>query len=403
MGKSRRKFQALIVCSLIFGSLTTIAGQYLDLSVSQGHAFHHPYFLTGIMFIGEFLCLGIYAVFKKDPPSHTNPLPNEINFSPRESTSLSHVYVSKLGKYAFCLSSFIDLISSALSLIGLLLTSPTVYMMLRSFTIVVAAIYTVFILKLKIFRHRVCGVFFTILGIVLVGLASIFSKSSSSENQAAGVFIIIISQFFAGGHIIAQHIFFFHIEIEPLQAVGIEGLAGIGYCSIMLLVFNLVHCSQEEFCHGGYLENSIQAFGQMESINIVLLLVLFIIGASLSNFAGASITKRSGPLARVTVDTCKAVLVWIFSILVEWEEFSWLQLVGFILLLLGTLMYNEILRIPWFGFREAIEKRRIYMKGQSFNLDRGREDSIGFVPGAVFMYYQFKEVTGKGSAVISSM
>ena len=43
------------------------------------------------------------------------------------------------------------------------------------------------------------------------------------------------------------------------------------------------------------------------------------------------------------------------------ETFSWLQLLGFLVLILGGLIYNEILVLPFWGFatniKAAIKKR----------------------------------------------
>ena len=40
------------------------------------------------------------------------------------------------------------------------------------------------------------------------------------------------------------------------------------------------------------------------------------------------------------------------------ESFTWLQLSGFILLVIGTLVYNEILVIPYFGFDKNVKAKR---------------------------------------------
>jgi hypothetical protein len=58
--------------------------------------------------------------------------------------------------------------------------------------------------------------------------------------------------------------------------------------------------------------------------------------------------------------------VWVFFLIIPnpklRESFFYLQLLGFILLVLGTLVYNEILVIPFWKFdkntKVAVEKRR---------------------------------------------
>lgn len=65
-------------------------------------------------------------------------------------------------------------------------------------------------------------------------------------------------------------------------------------------------------------------------------------------------------------------MIWVFFLAVpiygeQTEHFKVLQLVGFFFLVLGTLVYNEILVIPFLGFntntREAIAKRDAAKKG----------------------------------------
>jgi hypothetical protein len=60
----------------------------------------------------------------------------------------------------------------------------------------------------------------------------------------------------------------------------------------------------------------------------------------------------------------RTILVWIFFLTIPTpieEKFSWIQLVGFVFLVLGTLIYNEVLVLPFWGFnlntKEEKEKR----------------------------------------------
>ena len=80
-----------------------------------------------------------------------------------------------------------------------------------------------------------------------------------------------------------------------------------------------------------------------------------------SNAFGVTVTKNASAAQRSTIDTSRTVLIWIFFMTVEIkgvekEEFTWLQLSGFILLVIGTLVYNEIVVIPWLGFDKNIKK-----------------------------------------------
>lgn len=79
------------------------------------------------------------------------------------------------------------------------------------------------------------------------------------------------------------------------------------------------------------------------------------------NATGVAITKFATAAQRSTVDTSRTLVIWCVSLALGWEEFLWPELVGFILLVAGTLIYNEIYVVP-IDFmsentREAIKTR----------------------------------------------
>ena len=81
------------------------------------------------------------------------------------------------------------------------------------------------------------------------------------------------------------------------------------------------------------------------------------------NAFGVTVTKNASSAQRSTIDTSRTVLIWLFFMTVPVpgvakESFTWLQLFGFILLVIGTLVYNEILVIPYFGFDKNVEANR---------------------------------------------
>ena len=54
-------------------------------------------------------------------------------------------------------------------------------------------------------------------------------------------------------------------------------------------------------------------------------------------------------------------MIWFGSVAFGWEKFHWQEIPGFVVLVFGTLIYNEILVLPFLGFdkytKEAIEAR----------------------------------------------
>lgn len=64
------------------------------------------------------------------------------------------------------------------------------------------------------------------------------------------------------------------------------------------------------------------------------------------NATGVAITKYASAAQRSTVDTCRTLCIWCISLIIGWEKFYWQELIGFIMLVGGTLVYNEICVLP---------------------------------------------------------
>ena len=71
------------------------------------------------------------------------------------------------------------------------------------------------------------------------------------------------------------------------------------------------------------------------------------------NALGVAVTKNASAAQRSTIDTSRTVLIWLFFLIYPGEGhevFDFLQLGGFIILVFGTLVYNEIIVLRFWGF-----------------------------------------------------
>jgi len=89
----------------------------------------------------------------------------------------------------------------------------------------------------------------------------------------------------------------------------------------------------------------------------------------LINICGVSITRYGTAAQRTTIGAASNVFIWLFFLFIPingqpLETFQPLQLVGFIVLLLGVFLYNEILVLPCFRFnlytKQAIKYRETH-------------------------------------------
>lgn len=65
------------------------------------------------------------------------------------------------------------------------------------------------------------------------------------------------------------------------------------------------------------------------------------------NYFGLSVTKHLSATTRMVLDSIRTLVVWSVDLALGWEDFQYLQIVGFFFLLIGTAIYNKILYIPY--------------------------------------------------------
>ena len=64
------------------------------------------------------------------------------------------------------------------------------------------------------------------------------------------------------------------------------------------------------------------------------------------NFAGISVTKELSATTRMVLDSIRTLVIWAVSMLIGWQDFYYLQLIGFCILIIGMMLYNDIIILP---------------------------------------------------------
>lgn len=161
-----------------------------------------------------------------------------------------------------------------------------------------------------------------------------------------------------------------------MKVVGWEGMTGVTLFLIILPVLQFVPC-EAEICNNGVVEDSKLALIQISQSGLLLFFVIAnIVLVGGMNGLGMVITKHASSANRVTLSQVKTVIVWVFFLVVPLivdlgvqEEFSFLQLGGFIVMLFGVVIYNEILILPVLGLDSYTKKNleKIHLRTKSLN------------------------------------
>ena len=357
---------------LITGSINTIANKLQQNSTSLGVKYKgHQKFITFCMFNGEFLCLFFYWL-KEGRKKNTIP---ELNIT-------ENISKKKKAKFwYFLFPALFDILGSSISSISLSFLPSSIYQMFRGAIIIFTCTASILFLKNKYYRQHFLGIVIVVIGLIIVGINAALGGNDELDSKIIlGIFLVTLSQVFSCFLFVSEEKILKNYDVPPLKAVGMEGMWGVGCYIILLFIFYFIRCEdwydilKDNICIKDDLEGAIRfenalfAFRQIwYSWEIKLYLSMYILSIAFFNFSGLTISKNASATSRTIVDTLRTIVVWSFFLVMPFvpeetkETFSWLQLVGFLILILGGLIYNEILVIKYWGFADntkvAIKKR----------------------------------------------
>ena len=405
----------ILICLMVLtGSVNSIFNKILQKLESKRYLFEqHHWIITFGMFLGELVSIFpyMYIVYKRrkaaaegKPLLDTEGKENEQTEEGKENEEVKEAEPAEKKlppvptNLVFAITAACDLMASTVNTFGLTYLTTSMYQMMRGLELFFVCLWSRIFLKNPIYRHAYLGIGTLLLGLSMVGLNSMIYKKdneSVAKNPLVGIILMSTSQFFSSTEYVIQEKFIKHYDVHPFQLVGFEGLWGSVMYSILLIFFQfLSDCSgwsetmREGICfyyfdthrveyennnfkdHNttiSHIEDTDFAFKQMGASTAVLVVYIFyIVSIALYNIVGINLTKLVSSTARAVVDTVRTVFIWLFFLI--WgpvpgtkETFYVLQFFGFLLLVFGTLVYNEIVTIPWFKLdyytRDNIAKR----------------------------------------------
>ncbi|KAI7826807.1 hypothetical protein BX661DRAFT_183494 [Kickxella alabastrina] len=251
-----------------------------------------------------------------------------------------------------------DLMGTTLMNVGLFFTTPSVYQMLRGAVVIFSGVFSVLFLGHRLERFQIISLLLVVVGVTIVGLSNIFSPppqnyslgetpdaiDANAWKATLGVILVLGAQVFTATQFVVEEKIIRRYHLTPLRAVGLEG--SFGAVTVMAAI-PVLHYTIGRSHPGGYFDAS-EGFRQIvdnpavwqTSIYIMLSIALF-------NFFGLSVTRYLSATSRATIDTCRTLFIWIISLALGWEAFSWIQVVGFVVLVYGTFVYNRVLSLPF--------------------------------------------------------
>lgn len=253
--------------------------------------------------------------------------------------------------------SLFDLVGSALSTIGLLYCSVSVYQLSRCTVIIVTAVLKALVLRHPLSSNMWAGVVINAIAMILVGSTTLMEDQGASTSEThgdarIGILFILASCLVQGAQYVFEEKVMAFDAVPPLILVGMEGFWGC----ILFLAFVFPFAAHVPGNDNGRYEDVWESFHMLSNSGPLLaLLVAFVLIVFLYNVFCIYITFLLNSIWHAIMDNCRPVAVWACGLTLyyttgkvgePWTTASWVELAGMIVLFYGTAIYNGNIIFP---------------------------------------------------------
>ena len=342
--KKRSLYRKLVMLPVTGASVHVIQKFLFELE-AQGtngvHKFHKPLFFTWLGSCGMFItfCVHLIGNYK----SFCSKC-NKGWWKP----------IAMLGS-----ATIFNLTAGALSNVSMLYLNYSVSLMLRSSTVIFGALLSVFYLKRPLMQFQLLGVGLAIVAIFLVGISALGSGSHTTHREASTIvitaYIIVrtLSKSLQAIAMILEERAMEHFDLTPVEVSGISGVWSLAMATVFLLPF----------------EDTKDTFYMLWSSRVIRwLCIASVVVFGLWNVLAMQVTKKASAVSRMIFDQLTIVVVWVVQLSVHWAvkgtemegkygktgevwtPWSWLQLLGFGIMVLGAAVYQKFVVCRWIKY-----------------------------------------------------
>ncbi|CAD5230385.1 unnamed protein product [Bursaphelenchus okinawaensis] len=319
----------ITVIMVVTGACNTLIAKWTDGLKALGQPFEHPFFQANCMFVGEVGCLVVFTIIYMYQ-KYKDCAPVLVKFNP----------------FLFALPAICDITGTSIQYIGLNLTTASSYQMLRGSVIIFTGLLSMLCLKMQLAGFRWLGMILVTLGLTVVGLCDMLESNTKPNGDEIifGDILIVGSQILHAVQMVLEQSILQKYDVPPLLAVGLEGTFGMIILSSLLVPMYYIQVPKT-FSHNPEhrMEDVFFAFRQIgEQPLIAFGLAAMIVSIAFFNFSAVTTTKRLSATSRMVLDSVRTLIIWMVSIPLFGEKFIPLQILGFLSLILGMFVYNDV-------------------------------------------------------------
>ncbi|OHT12026.1 Integral membrane protein [Tritrichomonas foetus] len=282
-----------------------------------------------------------------------------------------HPKTSFRTKVILAIPASFDLITTTLNIFGLIYINVSIYQMFRGAHIIFTSLFSILFLKKKITGHEWVGIVIIIVALILIGWSGMYipgidgsleQDTHTAGEKFLGAMLVIIAQVFHATQVILEeYLIRFVGTVGALEVIGNEGFAGLLLLIFVMYPFAFICPGNDPSpLSGGSLENIIDTFTMaFNNGYIILMFFIYIVVAGSYNISAMLCIAFTSSLNEAIVDVVRTLTIWICMLISAaiglpfgepWVKYSWMELGGFVLMIIGNFIYNGFIRFPCFKY-----------------------------------------------------
>ena len=315
------------------------------------------------MFFGE-----IFALFSLALPILSNSKKAHSYFMYFKSEHNNSNNKSIPGFLIVGLGGILDSLASCLEILAILIFPSTYYALMKNGSILFTAIFSILILKKKLYRHHWLGILIIFLGFSIITFSNFlneFQRETKKVNSSIylGVFLMVLSLIFSSMQFVYQEFLLKKYALDVKRIVGNEGIFGALILTLVLIGTSLTPCMDNDMCSEG---KPFDSPGQaitfiFNNPKVFVAGVIAVSSVMIFNISGVALTKMVSAIFRRMIDSLRTILIWIIMWMFGLDQIGmWnviIEIIGLSLLLIGNLVYNEIIEMNILGFNRFFSQR----------------------------------------------
>jgi hypothetical protein len=243
--------------------------------------------------------------------------------------------------------------------------------MLRGSLSISSTLWGMLILKRRYPLFQWIALLLTAVSLVIVGFAGIQMNGLNNHydwgERLIGVFVILAAEVVQGAQMVYNEWMLKNADLPVMFVVGMQGVWGIVFGLVILQWLTFLIPGRDPSPLGGSFEfwgDTFLMLGNSWRLCLVSVGLIFSIGGY--NIWAMTVTARGSAVHRAIFEALRTLTTWVAMLIIgtfessfgeEWQNWSWLELGGFILLVYSSLIFNKVIRFPVIPYPEDVDDK----------------------------------------------